>query len=293
MRERALAGENVEALAGLKGRLSRMELSPDFDLTRGIEDARRLLKTLLSSAVSVDAAHAEKVLAQSLPSLSPDDNQCLIAFWTCFQITRYVVTLLYASHDVHLLNIPSDINIWSALHQSSSLNADCLPYPDGKAWEAAWKQREPEAGERPALVIESFLVQSYITKHLNNIHHGLRRDINLSTLFQGITDAQSDFPSMNWVPERFRFEEDEPPAANILIAWFRMRYWEVQDRIYRPCIKFTIFGFIGRRYTEAPEAEAKVLDYAKNGIRALVESMRAVHNFDKLYPTNVLSIANK
>ncbi|CAI4215250.1 unnamed protein product [Parascedosporium putredinis] len=118
---------------------------------------------------------------------------------------------------------------------------------------------------------------------------------------------------MSWVGPMYRFDEDDPPASDILSARLRAKYWGSQVITYRPCIKQILDlsyrlrskanpSLLHVPYSDLPQEirdELHVLpqetwDHAQKGIRSLIESTQAFHGLGDKRPiiTNVFGTAH-
>ncbi|KPA35556.1 hypothetical protein FLAG1_11735 [Fusarium langsethiae] len=209
-------------------------------------------------------------------------NQFSLAFWTCLQLE-------------------SDIIAEMQLPPSGLLShEDDMPHPNMSLLEG----------------------QLYLRTHLNSIHRmfyapedpakpGKDKFGNVGV----VSDAVS---GMHWVAPSFAFREDDPPADDILAARLRAKYWGAQVITYRPFIQQILqfshsiknhasspnFPSVGSEFrqdiTMHPKArthgdiDPQVVELAKKGIKALIESTRAFHGLGDKRPiiTNVFGTAH-
>ena len=173
-------------------------------------------------------------------------------------------------------------------------------------------------------ILDSYPGQLYLRTHLNSIHRmfyapedpnkpGKDKFKNVGL----VADAVSD---MTWVAPSFAFREDDIPADDILSARLRAKYWGAQVITYRPFIRqFLQFSHAMRNHPASPnmpqrtefredvvaptihpntrsynEIDRQVVELAKKGIKALVESTRAFHGLGEKRPviTNVFGTAH-
>ena len=180
-------------------------------------------------------------------------------------------------------------------------------------------------------VLDSYPGQLYLRTHLNSIHRMFYApDDNDSdkthlghkhSKFQNVELVADAVSGMNWVAPRFAFKEDDLPADNILDARLRGKYWGAQVITYRPFIRM-ILEFHHRQKTHpfspnpppalpdfragiahptiAPgtrsskDLDPKLIELARRGIKALIESTRAFHGLGEKRPviTSVFGTAH-
>src|SRR5690606_24880869 len=154
---------------------------------------------------------------------------------------------------------------------------------------------------------------------LNKIHGSLYADdapkVDIRVTLRNLQDTQSRVESMKWVSDTYKFSEDDPPANDILSARLRAKYWGAQAITYRPCIKLILDLSFHLRCSEArttrrmactyeelsPDIVSQVenlgpevWDYARKGVRALIESTQAFHGLGDRRPivTNIFGTAH-
>jgi hypothetical protein len=221
---------------------------------------------------------------------------------------------LHLFRSVQLTFDTSDIIAELPLPQSGLLAyEDEMPYPN-----AMHTEQTEEWGK----IFESYIAQLYLRKHLNHIHKmfyhpDTTEGLTISEEFMDVGLVQERVGSMKWVSRNFAFDEDDPPAEDILSARLRAKYWGAQAITYRPFIK-QILGFSYnqkheaaaplhsefRHGVEAPyihpntkaysDIPAKLVEYARLGVRALIESTQAFHGLDdkRLIITNIFGTAH-
>jgi hypothetical protein len=170
------------------------------------------------------------------------------------------------------------------------------------------------------VVLESYLAQLYLRKHLNQIHGMLYDPDNplqgeLATPGINIIQyIQTSLDPLRWVPPEFHFQPNDPPAGDILSARLRAKWWGAQVITYRPFVRQilelnyikhmsndsvmpasdfrsdVVVPVIGPDY-EIPD---KLYGYAVKGVKALIESTRAFHGLkEKRYVvTNIFGTAH-
>lgn len=178
-------------------------------------------------------------------------------------------------------------------------------------------------------VLDSYPAQLYLRTHLNSIHrmfYAPEKDDKetdtreLDPKFNNVGSVADAVSDMKWVAKSFAFKEDDPPASDLLAARLRAKYWGAQVITYRPFIRqilqwsdsmqnhpsspsgFAVSEF--RQGVAAPvidpsarspkEISDAVKEYAKRGIKALIESTRAFHGLPPERPliTNVFGTAH-
>lgn len=174
-------------------------------------------------------------------------------------------------------------------------------------------------------VLDSYPGQLYLRTHLNSIHRMFYApdDPNKTgqEKFQNVELVADAVLNMHWVAPSFAFKEDDPPAGDILAARLRAKYWGAQVITYRPFIR-QILQFshsINHRHASSPnllpwnefredviapviqpgakshnDIDNSVVQLARKGIKALIESTRAFHNLGDGRPiiTNVFGTAH-
>ncbi|KAG6014303.1 hypothetical protein E4U43_006683 [Claviceps pusilla] len=227
-------------------------------------------------------------------------NQLALAFWTCLQLESDLIAELQLP--------PSGLLSYE----------DDMPHPNMSMLEG-FDQK----------VLDSYPAQLYLRTHLNCIHRMFYapdkspRNVNpeeLDPKFNNVGSVADAVSDMKWVTKTFAFKEDDPPAGDLLTARLRAKYWGAQVITYRPFIRqilhwsdsmqnnstgpggFPISEF--RHSVAAPvidpstksptEIPETVKEYAKRGIKALIESTRALHNLGPERPiiTNVFGTAH-
>ncbi|KAF9784230.1 hypothetical protein IL306_007814 [Fusarium sp. DS 682] len=174
-------------------------------------------------------------------------------------------------------------------------------------------------------ILDSYPGQLYLRTHLNSIHRMLYAPEDPAKPGKGkfrnvgvVSDAVS---GMHWVAPSFAFREDDPPAGDILAARLRAKYWGAQVITYRPFIRQILqFSHSIKNHASSPnfpsvssefrqgitapaihpkarthgDIDPQVVELAKKGIKALIESTRAFHGLGDKRPiiTNVFGTAH-
>jgi hypothetical protein len=210
-------------------------------------------------------------------------NQLCLAFWTCLQLE-------------------SDIIAELPLPPSGLLSyEDDMPRPDMKLLDHSGR------------VADSYNAQLYLRKHLNSIHRMFYAPTdpskdNNTERYRNVNLVAESVSSMSWVSPRFRFDETDPPANELLAARLRAKYWGAQMITYRPFVRQILnFSYSTkmnpsspnlpldsefRKEVDAPvinpdarsadDIQPAIIELAKKAIKALVESTRAFHALDEV-----------
>lgn len=216
------------------------------------------------------------------------DNLLVFAFWS-------------------ILQLESDIIAELPLPQSHILAfEEMMPYPSinlAKEWNF------------DDHVLQSYLAQLYLRKHLNQIHNVLYNPENprpVQRLLEGdeILDTIERALDMQFIPPEFKFAHDDPPASDILAARLRAKYWGAHVITFRPFIKQIIeYNFENMNGSSTDASMTGVspggrspggvpnehsIGYARKGIRALIESTSAFHGIGKgrFIVTNIFGTAH-
>ncbi|KAG8664438.1 uncharacterized protein FPOAC1_013776 [Fusarium poae] len=223
-------------------------------------------------------------------------NQFSLAFWTCLQLESDIIAEMQLPPSVLLSH------------------EDDMPHPNMSLLEG-FDQR----------ILDSYPGQLYLRTHLNSIHRmfyapedpakpGKDKFGNVGV----VSDAVS---GMHWVAPSFAFREDDPPADDILAARLRAKYWGAQAITYRPFIQQILqFSHSIKNHASSPnfpsvdsefrqditapamhpkarthgDIDPQVVELAKTGIKALIESTRAFHGLGDKRPiiTNIFGTAH-
>ncbi|TWU79192.1 hypothetical protein ED733_008915 [Metarhizium rileyi] len=227
-------------------------------------------------------------------------NQLALTFWTCLQLESDLIAELQLP--------PSGLLSYE----------ENMPHPNMSLLEG-FDQR----------VLDSYLAQLYLRTHLNSIHRMFyspdkdKKELEpkeLDTKFNNVGLVADAVSSMQWVARSFAFNEDDPPAEDILAARLRAKYWGAQVITYRPFIRQILTWSEKMKHPSSPssmetvsefrqgiaapvlelsvksrqEIPPGVIEYAKRGIKALIESTRAFHGLGPERPiiTNVFGTAH-
>jgi len=123
---------------------------------------------------------------------------------------------------------------------------------------------------------------------------------------------------LKFVPPEFKFELDDPPAADILSARLRAKYWGARVITFRPFIRQVLqfsenrsalnapspisgdfrseiaVPVIGPEATTESDIDPKVIQNAEKGVQALIQSTKAFHGLgaQRFIITNVFGTAH-
>lgn len=288
---------HCNVLAGLyQGQLGRVLESHSF-----INQACRSLQVILRPKLD-----RFKRLRDTNGYITAKDNPLVIAFWTCLQLESDIVA-----------EIP--------IPQSGILTfEEDMPAPNLHAASA-------EDGFDP-LVMESYGAQLFLRKHLNQLHNMFYRPEEHypengpppSTKvphFPTIQACEANLKNFPGFAPNMTWNENDPPATDILRARLRGKYYGAQVITYRPFLLYVISQNAkedpakkdpelgdGNNYKdgirdvpllhpEIKEIDEKIIMYADNCIRALINSTTAFHEVappgeKRLIVTNIWGTAH-
>ncbi|KAF4629171.1 hypothetical protein G7Y89_g8977 [Cudoniella acicularis] len=287
---------HVNVLAGLyHGQLARVMESHAY-----IHQACRSLQVILRPKLD----RFKKIKADGL-IVPAKDNPLVIAFWTCLQLESDIVAELPCPHS-GILTYEDD-----------------MPSPNFQA--------ASDIDGFEATVMESYGAQLFLRKHLNQLHNMFYRPENDSQFpsvyagkeprhFPTIEACQENLNSVSTFAPHMAWNENDPPADNILEARLRAKYYGAQVITYRHFVlkilehsatQKSIPGeqistefktgievpSINRNATRKEEIDPKVLQYAKFCIKALIKSTTAFHGLgdpgrDRIIVTNIWGTAH-
>ncbi|KAM0221092.1 hypothetical protein ACHAPA_003443 [Fusarium lateritium] len=223
-------------------------------------------------------------------------NQLALTFWTCLQLE-------------------SDLIAEMQLPPSGLLSyEDDMPHPNMSLLEG-FNQR----------ILDSYPGQLYLRTHLNSIHRMFYAPEDPAKAgkdkFRNVGVVSDAVSGMHWVAPSFAFREDDPPADDILAVRLRAKYWGAQVITYRPFIRQILqFSHSIKNHASSPnfptvssefrqdvtapvihpkarthgDIDPQVVELAKKGIKALIESTRAFHGLGDKRPiiTNIFGTAH-
>lgn len=221
---------------------------------------------------------------------------------------------------ISLTNRFSDILAELNLHPSGLLAyEEAIPWPD-----ANWVIKEFELSDA---VVHSYLAQLYLRKRLNDIHGLLYDPAKQKAMMLDVPEDKSIIDHIeqvllhetSWLHPSYQFSPEDPPSKDILAARIRAKFWGAQNITYRPFIRQILyFSYNRRNIMQSPQAitgdisndgsvphinptartvtdiHPSILEYAKNGINALIKSTEAFHNLEdkRFIITNVFGTAH-
>ncbi|KAK2666436.1 Zn(2)-C6 fungal-type DNA-binding domain [Fusarium oxysporum f. sp. vasinfectum] len=201
------------------------------------------------------------------------------------------------------------LTFWTCLQLESDLIAELQLPPSGAALR----------------ILDSYPGQLYLRTHLNRIHRMFYAPEDpakpCKDKFRNVDLVSDAVSGMDWVAPSFAFREDDPPADDILAARLRAKYWGAQVITYRPFIRQILqFSHSLKNHASSPnfpsvssefrqditapaihpkarthgDIDPQVVELAKKGIKALIESTRAFHGLGDKRPiiTNVFGTAH-
>ncbi|KAM0361002.1 hypothetical protein ACHAPK_011813, partial [Fusarium culmorum] len=223
-------------------------------------------------------------------------NQLALTFWTCLQLESDLIAEMQLPPS-GLLSYEND-----------------MPHPNMTLLEG-FDQR----------ILDSYLGQLYLRTHLNSIHRMFYAPEDpakaVKDKFRNVGVVSDAVSGIDWVAPSFAFREDDPPADDILAARLRAKYWGAQVITYRPFIRQILqFSHSIKNHASSPnfpsvssefrqdvtapvihpeartigDIDPQVLELAKKGIKALIESTRAFHGLGDKRPiiTNIFGTAH-
>ncbi|EXA29710.1 hypothetical protein FOVG_18824 [Fusarium oxysporum f. sp. pisi HDV247] len=223
-------------------------------------------------------------------------NQLALTFWTCLQLESDLIAELQLP--------PSGLLSYE----------DDMPHPNMSLLQG-FDQR----------ILDSYPGQLYLRTHLNRIHRMFYAPEDpakpCKDKFRNVDLVSDAVSGMHWVAPSFAFREDDPPADDILAARLRAKYWGAQVITYRPFIRQILqFSHSLKNHASSPnfpsvssefrqditapaihpkarthgDIDPQVVELAKKGIKALIESTRAFHGLGDKRPiiTNVFGTAH-
>lgn len=188
-----------------------------------------------------------------------------------------------------------------------------------------------------SLILESYTAQLYLRKHLNTLHNmfynpegwcllkGIRLVANLRIDSQGdkpnyfatIEACEGSLSQIDIVAPNMRWEEDDPPATDILGARLRAKFYGARVITYRDFVLKILehsaanSKFRGQQISkdfksgvsvptlkaDMREIDPKILQYAEMGIKSLIKSTTAFYGLGdpghkRLIVTNIWGTAH-
>ncbi|KAF5657488.1 hypothetical protein FHETE_10407 [Fusarium heterosporum] len=225
-----------------------------------------------------------------------NDNKLALAFWTFLQLESDLIAEMQLPPS-GLLSYENDI-----------------PHPNMSLLEGFDRR-----------ILDSYLGQLYLRTHLNSIRRMFYTPEDPTKAgkdtFKNVDVIPDAISSMRWVAPSFAFGEDDSPADDILTARLRAKYWGAQVITYRPSIRQILqFSHWIKNHASSPNfptvssefrqdviapvihpkarthrgIDSQVIELAKKGIKALIESTRAFHGLGYKRPiiTNIFGTAH-
>ncbi|KAF5507236.1 putative transcriptional regulatory protein [Colletotrichum aenigma] len=234
------------------------------------------------------------------PPLTRRENMIVINFWTCLQLQSDIIAEMpvYPSNLTRFeYAVP-----WPLMHQFSDI-------------------------EFPEAVLSNYMAQLYLRKRLNALHKLLFEGIDTAMdKMHSALEILSELRAMGWIQEGLRFTEDQPPAGTLMEARLHAKYWGAQVVIFQPFIKLVLdlswkmqqrtdgatpnsdttsglgvftqgdaAAYIGQGGIDNyKDVNDDVINFAEQGINALIKSTEAFHNVDhdRLHVTNIFGTAH-
>lgn len=188
---------------------------------------------------------------------------------------------------------------------------DLMPYPDLTS--------QANTGF-PHTVLSSYQAQLWVRRQLNKVHqqlYSLEKPTAAEPMEAKMRDLQQMLDKVMWVPPDYSFQDDDPPAKDILTARLRAKYWGSQVILYRKFIDMVLHDHAMPEHTfkgQPPHpsdwaahkielnniriphgTDPRVLNFARLGVSALIESTRAFHGLEqnsRILVTNVFTTAH-
>ncbi|PSR78965.1 hypothetical protein BD289DRAFT_376004 [Coniella lustricola] len=199
------------------------------------------------------------------------DNKYLVIFWSCCQLESDILA------ECNL--IPSGI-----LQYESS-----MPYPDMTILTSVSGFSED--------VVHSYVAQLYLRKRMNEISGRLYNPKHLLLISEQLAETRAIEAILSkakiWA-DKYHFNRDDPPAEDLLHARFRAKFWGANVITYRPYLENIMRQSHSRTRPEGSPIDPAVIECAKKGINALINSTEAFHNVKdrRFIITNVFGTAH-
>ncbi|CZT44973.1 related to acetate regulatory DNA binding protein FacB [Rhynchosporium secalis] len=226
------------------------------------------------------------------------DNPLVIAFWSCLQLESDILAELPCPHS-GILTYEED-----------------MPYPH--------LQTAVDSYGLTTEVMESYMGQLFLRKHLNQLHHMFYHpetaDPNPAMMpkskfkehFPTIDAALANLRYIGVIAAKMQWDATKGESAtNILEARLRAKYYGAEVITYRHFVLKLLGGeeiapgylpkieapMVSSNIKRIEDIDEKVLQYAERGIRALIFSTRAFYGLgdpgkDRLIVTNIWGTAH-
>ncbi|KAF4969907.1 hypothetical protein FSARC_2964 [Fusarium sarcochroum] len=272
--------ETIEnAYANIFASLYNGQLARPCESFRCIRRASSIWLTMISSRFE----ELKEIKCKREMIQNPELNTLTLGFWSLLQLAR---SDLVAEIDLDQPKLLRDVTYEVE-----------MPYPNMSLLDGF---------ERP--VLESFLGQLYLRKHLNiarRMFFSVQDATHICLIkTSSIDDVSKSVSNMDWIPPSFALPEDRSPADNILAARLWAKYWGAQVITFRPFV-LQVLGYehTDRDFTSRPgstavsrlsEIHPDIMIGAAKGITALIESTRAFHGLHAERPmiTDVFGTAH-
>ncbi|CAN8105783.1 unnamed protein product [Discula destructiva] len=231
----------------------------------------------------------ERLHRHGAAGTSHRDNKYLVAFWSCCQLESDILA------ELNLL--PSGILQYEGL----------LPYPNMTLLH--------EDMGFPVEVMNSYGAQLFLRKRMNEISGQLynpKHNLNLETRMSITNDFQATLDDQKLWAGNYAFNEDDPPAQDILTARYRAKFWGANVINYRPYVEDIMGWSHATKHPEEYREKAYtslsvpsdattpsdipdfVIKLAERGVKAIMKSTEAFHGLkDKRFIiTNVFGTAH-
>lgn len=239
------------------GQMGRVHDSIDY-----IQTASRKLHSIMEPKMERLRGYKQWLMGLEKPKegsgkqyiLTLEDNQYLIAFWTCLQLESDIIA--------ELRYLPSILLSYD----------EALPYPSTELM--VRDKIDPD-------IAQSYGSQLFLRKQLNTLH---------GTLYNPRQPDKRGFesccePLANWLPpsEKLKFTPLDGPAKDLLPARLRAKFWGAQVITYRRFVRYIIDynrAKEGIPFPQEPEYDGitfnnATITRAEKALTALKESTRA------------------
>lgn len=146
-------------------------------------------------------------------------------------------------------------------------------------------------------VVHSYVAQLYLRKRMNEISGRLYNPKHLLHIQEQLAETKAIEGILNkadvWA-DKYHFNTDDPPAEDLLHARFRAKFWGANVITYRPYLENIMRQSHSGSRPEGSPIDPSVIEYAKKGINALINSTEAFHNVKdrRFIITNVFGTAH-
>ncbi len=119
--------------------------------------------------------------------------------------------------------------------------------------------------------LQTYLPHLYLRNALNQISSGE------TSVSDGEAILHADF-----APPGFRFNRDDPPAKDILLARLRAKHSYTLATIYRPSMQQILELNFNKSESDGV-SDSQTIEYAAKGIQALIDNCRAFHGLPERF----------